>query len=158
MDRLRDDSGIALVRIHKLFGSREGIVLKVLNQRRAEWTAELARGSAQQSPRARIIGVFDVVIARAEARNLRGSGHLNTYAELAHSSWAITAVIRNLDLSTRSAILASVAQAGLEPALADQLSVLEHDAQSAAAVAGSALPAKHAKDAAETLSGLATRE
>src|SRR4051794_9188109 len=60
MDALRDESGVSLKRLYKLFPSKETIVEEVLRSRHERWMASVSEAvAAAPSPREQLLAIFD---------------------------------------------------------------------------------------------------
>src|SRR5215470_14036436 len=60
VDEIRDRAGVPLKRLYQLFGSKDSLVVAVLERRDGDWHRRLASYVAQaDDPEARILAVFD---------------------------------------------------------------------------------------------------
>ena len=82
IDRVIERAGVAKASLYSAFGSKEELVLAYL-QGRADRRRQrvLAAIAAHETPRARILAVFDVMAARVAEPDFRGCAFVNASAE-----------------------------------------------------------------------------
>lgn len=157
MDELRSAAGVSLKRLYDLFPSKSAIVAEVLNRRHRTWSAAVSATVAQaDSPRDKLLAVYDYLAEWFTDDQFHGCGFINTFAELGAGSPEVAELARAHKDSFQAYLADLVAHAGAAPELAPQLAILAEGAQTTAAIAGTADAARHARDAAEILIDAAT--
>jgi AcrR family transcriptional regulator len=152
MDDVRNASGISLKRLYSLFPSKDHLVLAVLRRRHEMWTAGLTAAlESVESPRDRLLAVYDYLAEWFAQDTFRGCGFINAFGELGPTSPEVAAYAREHKRSFQDQLAALVSDAGVDPTLAPQLAILAEGAQTTAAIEGSPDAAAHARRAAETL-------
>ncbi|HVY38908.1 MAG TPA: TetR/AcrR family transcriptional regulator [Polyangia bacterium] len=82
IDRVIERAGVAKASLYSTFGSKEELVLAYLHGRADRRRQRvLAAIAAHDSPRARILAVFDVLAARVAEPDFRGCAFVNALAE-----------------------------------------------------------------------------
>jgi AcrR family transcriptional regulator len=82
IDRVIERAGVAKASLYATFGSKEELVLAYLQGRADERRQRILTGIApHETPRARILAVFDVLAARVAAPDFRGCAFVNASAE-----------------------------------------------------------------------------
>ncbi|GAA2087612.1 TetR/AcrR family transcriptional regulator [Streptomyces albiaxialis] len=154
MDRIRDAAGVSLKRLYRCFPSKAALVEAYLRTR-DEWARnELsAYLTGIESPRERILGVFDWLHAWAQGADFHGCAFLNAYGELASGSEGVVRAVRDHKSALRRYLrhLAGTTAARDPETLAAQLALLLDGALSGAHVSGTAAPALDARAVAATL-------
>lgn len=152
MDQVRDDSGVSLKRLYKLFPSKEELGEAVLRRRDRSFQHALAAHVATAAdPRSALLGVFDFLYDWFSEPDYRGCPFINAYGEMSTVSERVTSAVTD-QKQAFDALLADLgARAGAPRALAEQLFILANGAMVAAAVLHSPEPARHAQRAAEIL-------
>ena len=152
MDELRRASGVSLKGLYGVFPSKAAIVLEVLDRRHALWdkgvTGRVARA---ETPRAKLLAIYDYLSDWFSDDTFRGCGFINAFAELGSISPEVAERARQHKAGFQSFVARLVADAGADPNLAPQLSILAEGAQTTAAIAGTPEAAVHARRAAEIL-------
>lgn len=152
MDELRTAAGVSLRRIYTVFGSKDDIVLAVLDRRHRMWedglTERVARAAA---PREKLLAVYDYLADWFCDDEFRGCGFINAFGELGGTHPAVAAAVREHKESFQRAVAELVAAAGAPPALGPQLAILAEGAQTTAAISGDPAVAAQARSAAEVL-------
>ena len=152
MDAVRDAAGVSLKTIYRQFPSKEQLVLGVLDHRHDLWTRGVESAVARaDTPRDRLLAVYDHLAAWFEEDDFRGCGFINAFGELGATSPAVAEAVRAHKLSFEAYVDHLVADAGAPPALGPQLAILAEGAQTTAAILGSPDAAAVARGAAETL-------
>ncbi|PZF94344.1 TetR/AcrR family transcriptional regulator [Micromonospora deserti] len=160
MDALRAEAGVSLKRLYQLFPSKESLVEEVLHRRRQIWNqlveAAVATG---ETPRARLLAVYDMLARWFDEDDFRGCVFINTFGELGASTPRIADLVREHKAQFQARLAELIAEAGGPASLAFQLAILAEGAQTTAAIAGTSEAAGHARTAAATLidSALAER-
>ena len=152
MDELRRASGVSLKGLYGVFPSKAAIVLEVLDRRHALWnTGVTDRVARAENPRAKLLAIYDYLSDWFSDDTFRGCGFINAFAELGSISPEIAERARQHKAGFQSFVARLVADAGADPDLAPQLSILAEGAQTTAAIAGTPEAAVHARRAAEIL-------
>lgn len=152
MDELRAAAGVSLKRLYSEFPSKEDIVLAVMEHRHQLWTSGVsALVEDAETPRDRILAVYDYLAGWFSEDSFRGCGFINTFGELGGVSPAVATITREHKASFQGYVADLVAAAGAPASLAPQLAILAEGAQTTAAITGSPEAALHARRAAETL-------
>ncbi|MCL4650013.1 TetR/AcrR family transcriptional regulator [Burkholderia multivorans] len=167
VDAIVKRSGAARKSFYSHFESKEALVVAALERRDARWMrwfvdATLARG---KSPRAQLLGMFDVLRDWFAQPGFHGCAFLNTSGEIADADDPVRVVAREhkarLLAFVRERLDAYADVAGIErrtPArLARQWLVLIDGAVGVALVSGDAGAARDARAAAELLLDAALR-
>ncbi|MGS2618773.1 TetR/AcrR family transcriptional regulator [Micromonospora sp. LZ34] len=152
MDALRAEAGVSLKRLYQLFPSKESLVEEVLHRRRRIWNelvdAAVATG---ETPRARLLAVYDMLARWFDQDDFRGCVFINTFGELGASTPRIADLVREHKAQFQARLAELIADAGGPASLASQLAILAEGAQTTAAIAGTSEAAGHARAAAATL-------
>ena len=152
MDELRRASGVSLKGLYGVFPSKAAIVLEVLDRRHALWnTGVTDRVARSETPRAKLLAIYDYLSDWFSDDTFRGCGFINAFAELGSISPEVAERAREHKAGFQSFVARLVADAGADPDLAPQLSILAEGAQTTAAIAGTPEAAVHARRAAEIL-------
>ena len=152
MDELRRASGVSLKGLYGVFPSKAAIVLEVLDRRHALWnTGVTDRVARAENPRAKLLAIYDYLSDWFSDDTFRGCGFINAFAELGSISPEVAERARQHKAGFQSFVARLVADAGADPDLAPQLSILAEGAQTTAAIAGTPEAAVHARRAAEIL-------
>ena len=152
MDELRRASGVSLKGLYGVFPSKAAIVLEVLDRRHALWNTGVSdRVARAENPRAKLLAIYDYLSDWFSDDTFRGCGFINAFAELGSISPEIAERARQHKAGFQSFVARLVADAGADPNLAPQLSILAEGAQTTAAIAGTPEAAVHARRAAEIL-------
>lgn len=152
MDELRDESGVSLKRLYRMFPAKEQLIEAVLHRRDLAFQAALAAHvAALPAGRARLLGVFDFLYAWFSEPGYRGCPFINAHAELGGTSGAVASAVTGQKRALERFLADLVAGAGGPPSVADQVFILANGAMVAAAVLGSPETARAAQRAVETL-------
>ncbi|MBU4213432.1 MAG: TetR/AcrR family transcriptional regulator [Actinobacteria bacterium] len=152
MDAVRAQAGVSLKRIYALFPSKDDLVVAVLHHRSRRWDAGLAAATATvESPRDKLLAVFDFLADWFVEEDFRGCAFINSFGELGALSPQVAAAAREQKASFQGYVAALVRAAGAPESLAPQLAILAEGAQTTAAIAGTPDAARQARDAAATL-------
>jgi len=82
IDRVIEYAGVSKASLYKVFGSKDELVRAYLARRHASRQARmLAAIDAYETPRDRLLGVFDVLAASSAAPGFRGCAFVNASAE-----------------------------------------------------------------------------
>jgi AcrR family transcriptional regulator len=150
MDALRAEAGVSLKRLYHLFPAKEAIVEQVLRRGHSTWVEWLSSTTAD-TPRDRLLAIYDVLARWFEQDDFRGCIFINSFGELGATEPRIADIVRAHKAWFQETVAGLVADAGAPSSLAHQLAILAEGAQTTAAISGSNESAKYARDAAETL-------
>lgn len=152
MDEIRQESGVPLKRIYAVFPSKEALVAEVLRGRNAAWTTGIrAVAGTVDSPREKLLAIYDFLSAWFAEDDFRGCAFINSFGELGATAPAVAEAARSHKHSFQDYVADLVAQFDGPPALARQLALLAEGAQTTAAIAQSAEAATDARAAATVL-------
>lgn len=154
MDSIRDAANVPLKRLYRLFPSKSALVCAVLEQRDRDVRTAIADyvGARAETPRERILAVFDYLLEWFADPAFRGCLFINTVGELGGTSDDIGRIARRHKLAMRDYLAELVAECSFPAELADQLMILANGAMATAAVQGDGPHAAwHARTAAATL-------
>jgi AcrR family transcriptional regulator len=152
MDDIRAASGVSLKRLYQVFPAKERLVEAVLRRRDRDVKEALARhASAHDTPRDRILAVFDYLYLWFSEPDFRGCAFINSFGELGGTSDGVAGIVRQ-NKRGLTAYLGELVAAAQGPAeLADQLAILANGAMATAGILGSPEPARQARAAAGVL-------
>jgi AcrR family transcriptional regulator len=152
MDDIRDRSGVSLKRLYQSFSSKEALVVAVLERRDARWRARLSDSVDRvEGPEPRVLAVFDWLAEWFAEPSFRGCAWINSNGELGAVSSAVADQAKRHKAAFKRYLRQLVAEAGLPPALTDQLALLAEGAMADAGIFATSSPASQARAAAETL-------
>lgn len=153
IDRVIERAGVAKASLYSCFGSKEELVRAYLEGRHERRRSRLIHGLQRyESPRDRLLGVFDVLAESAESSGFRGCAFYNASAE-SPADGPIRQVADANRQWTRQLFtdLARDAGVGDPAALADQLVVLYDGATAGSRMDRSAQAARTARTIAAGL-------
>lgn len=159
VDTIVSASGVAKMTLYHHFGSKNGLIVAVLERRSREWiegfrAAVEARAS---QPRARLDCVFDVLREWFESPDFRGCTFANAKAELASPEHPAHATLREHFLAVRGYLRQLALAAGLSAARAERVAcdyqMLINGATAERCLTGASDAALRAKQAARILMG-----
>lgn len=161
VDAIVKRSGAARKSFYAHFESKEALVAAALERRDARWMAWFVEATKKRgkTPRARLVGMFDVLREWFEQADFHGCAFLNAAGEIERADDPIRVVVREhkarLLVFVREQLDAHAAQAGADrrfvARLARQWLVLIDGAIGVALVSGDASAARDARAAAELL-------
>lgn len=158
IDRVIEEAGVAKASLYNLFGNKDGLVGAYLTGRMERRQARITRHlETLDSPRAKILGVFEVLEARIKEPRFRGCAFVNASAESVPGSSA-----REVSARGRAWVrelftdLGRQAGAAAPDVLGGQLLYLYDGAMAAAFLDDDEAAARHAGEAAEALLDEAT--
>ncbi|MFD4265390.1 TetR/AcrR family transcriptional regulator [Rhodococcus sp. NPDC058481] len=152
MDAIRERSGVSLKRLYKLYPAKDRLVEAVLRRRDLMVREQLARFLEPiDDPRDRVLAVFDYLDAWFRQDDFRGCTFINTFGELGGGNQAVADIAKANKAALLGTLRELVSDADLPAPLADQFVILANGAMATAAIAGSPLPARQARDAARVL-------
>ncbi|GAA5238222.1 TetR/AcrR family transcriptional regulator [Burkholderia mallei] len=161
VDAIVKRSGAARKSFYAHFESKEALVAAALERRDARWMAWFVEAAKKRgkTPRARLVGMFDVLREWFEQADFHGCAFLNAAGEIERADDPIRVVVREhkarLLAFVREQLDAHAAQAGADrrfvARLARQWLVLIDGAIGVALVSGDASAARDARAAAELL-------
>jgi AcrR family transcriptional regulator len=155
IDEIIATAGVAKASLYAHFASKDELVAEYVRRRAADWwswfhDAIEARGS---TPKARLLGAFDVLAEWLADAAFRGCALQNACVELADASHAGHRLAATHKRALKAYLADLATQAGVRHprAMADQLALLLEGAIVSALVDHSATPARTARAAAEAL-------
>ena len=152
MDQVRDDSGVSLKRLYKMFPAKEHLAEAVLRRRDQSFQRALAEHVAMlPDPRAGLLSVFDFLYDWFSEPDFRGCPFINAYGEMSTVSDPVTSAVTDQKQAFDAFLADLAARAGAPRALAEQVFILANGAMVAAAVLRSPEPARQARLATEIL-------
>lgn len=154
MEDIRDESGVSLYRLYRLFESKEELALACMRARDAALRDRIRTAlESETDPHARLLAIFDQLGAWYAEEDFTGCPWINSYGELGRTSPAIAAEAQAHKARQRGTLATLVADAGLPDETADTLMVLIEGATVCATFQADAAPARHARAAAEAMLG-----
>ncbi|MEU9191352.1 TetR/AcrR family transcriptional regulator [Streptomyces sp. NPDC048484] len=94
VDLIAAEAGVTKKTLYDRFGSKEQIVVEYLADRDERWRADLApRLEASESPKDRVLAVFDVARDWMDANGPRGCSMVNAHVEIGDPSHPAYAII-----------------------------------------------------------------
>jgi AcrR family transcriptional regulator len=154
IDRIIERAGVAKASLYSSFGSKEELVRAYLeNRHRLRRERLLAGLERYETPRARLLGVFDVLGELAATPGFRGCAFYNASAESVAEGGAVEQVSNANRAWTRGLFTELAGDCGIaDPAaLADQLMILYDGASVGARMDRKPGPAALARRVAESL-------
>jgi len=152
MDQIRDRSGIPLKRLYALFGSKEALVVAVLERRDVRWRFRLTEHVQRYAdPQERLLAVYEWLGLWFSEPDFRGCAWINTFGELGGTSPAIAEQARRHTRAFGRLIDDLCSDAGVAQATADALYLLAEGAMVTAGIFASATPAAQAGETARQL-------
>lgn len=152
MDELREAAGISLKRMYALFPSKASIVSGVLEGRMTMWNdGILAVASEFDSPRQKLLSVFDFLDAWFREDNFRGCAFINSFGELGSTMPAVAEAAHKHKKNFIDYVTDLAVQDGCPPIVGLQIALLAEGAQTTAAISESPESAAAGKAAAEIL-------
>lgn len=156
MDELCRAAQVSRKTFYSNFPSKEALLFEVIGRWHVVFMERVtATADAAVTPRAAMLSIFDFLDEWFETESFRGCGFMNTFGEMGSISPAVATLAREHKATFQSYLADLVRAAGGPDWLAPQLAILVEGAITTAAIAGSAVPAQHARRAAETLSDTA---
>lgn len=156
IDSIIAEAGVAKMSLYNNFSSKEDLELAYIEARHQEWLGLYrSRAANGQSPRDRVLAVFDAYIDHAElgyAHGFRGCGLLNAAAELPVGSRGRQAVRRHKE-QVEQILVDHLEELGTPDTetMAEHLSFLLEGAMSRAGLEGTGERLLHARRLAETM-------
>lgn len=156
MDALREEAGVSLRRLYRLYPSKEILVAAYLRRRDERWRSWL-RQSVQRYPQPppRPLAVFDALAEWFADKEFRGCALVNASAELGDSTPAVRRQAQDHKRAVRVYLSELLRESGRLGDDADDLSaqlmLLVDGAIVQASIAGDGAAAQRAKDMAERL-------
>ncbi|GAA1719828.1 TetR/AcrR family transcriptional regulator [Isoptericola hypogeus] len=153
MDAIRAAAGVPLKRLYRAFPAKDALVQAVLEERDREFGETLSAyvDTHGDTPRGRILAVFDYLDEWFGQADFRGCVFINTAGELGAVSPAVTDIARTHKQALRDYLAELVADAGLPEDRADQLALLANGAMATAGIMGTRDPARQAREMARVL-------
>ncbi|OIH97255.1 TetR/AcrR family transcriptional regulator [Curtobacterium sp. MCBA15_001] len=162
MDEIRTGAGVSLKKLYAAFPGKDQLIVAVLAGRHDLWEHGIEQAvDRATSPRDKLLAMYDFLESWFGDDTFRGCGFINAFGELGATSPAVATIAREHKESFQRYVAGIAAQAVPDAAraeeLAAQLALLAEGAQTTAAIAGDATPARHARLAAAVLIDAATR-
>ncbi|WP_348537573.1 TetR/AcrR family transcriptional regulator [Nocardia cyriacigeorgica] len=160
MDAIRDAANIPLKRLYRLFPSKADIVCAVLTRRDREVRTAIVDfvDARAQTPRDRVLAVFDFLFDWFSEPGFRGCLFINTVGELGGTSDDVGRIARQHKRAVREYLAELLAECPVPESLADQLLILANGAMVTAAMHDDPEAARRARAAAEILFAAAERD
>lgn len=152
MDELRTAAGISLKRMYALFPSKADIVAQVLAGRTSVWNERiLAEAAEHESPRAKLLSIFDFLDRWFREDNFRGCAFINSFGELGATMPAVADAAHRHKREFVEYVTDLAVEAGCPASVGLQIALLAEGAQTTAAISESPESASAARQAAEVL-------
>jgi AcrR family transcriptional regulator len=152
MEEVRDESGVSLKRLYKLFPTKDRLAEEALRRREAEFIASLREyAESRRSPRDGVLALFDYLASWFDEPGFRGCAFINAFGEMSTSSPFVLAAVQSQKQALRDLVGTLVRAAGGTPTVADQVTMLVNGATVSAAMLGDRRAAARAKQAARVL-------
>lgn len=157
VDTIVEQSGVAKMTLYNQFGSKDGLIVAVLERRSREWLASFreALETRATDPRMRLDAVFDVLHELFQNPNFRGCTFANAKAELAEPDHPAHATLTEHYRAVQAYFLELAQAAGyVSPRaerISEQLLMLVNGATVERCLTGPSNVALRAKEAAATL-------
>jgi AcrR family transcriptional regulator len=152
MEEVRDESGVSLKRLYKLFPTKDRLAEEVLRRRESAFVASLrAYVQTRPAPRARVLAVFDFLEEWFREPEFRGCPFINAFGEMGPTSPCVLDAAQSQKRALRELVGTLVRAAGGTPTTADQATMLVNGAIVSAAMLGDERAAPRAKQAARVL-------
>jgi AcrR family transcriptional regulator len=159
IDRLLEHAGVAKASLYSTFGSKDALIGEYLAARLVRRHERILKALAScESPRARILAVFEVLSERVAEKDFRGCAFLRATAE-GQPNARVDAVVDESRRWLKSLFVELATSAGVRAPerLAVQLVLLYDGAIVAAQLDGDLQAPRAARDSAETLLDAALR-
>lgn len=159
VDLIAAEAGVTKKTLYDRFGSKERIVVEYLTGRDERWRAFLARylddhlDTAQATPEARVLAVFDASRAWSAEYGAKGCGMVNAHAEIsdpAHPAFPVITGQKQWMLALFTRLAGDIADADADR-LGRTLMLLHEGALVAHGLRVFPDPLTHARDRAEAL-------
>ena len=135
MDQVRDDSGVSLKRLYKMFPAKEQLAEAVLRRRDQSFQRAIAEHvAARPDPRTALLSVFDFLYAWFAEPDYRGCPFINAYGEMSTVSEPVTSAVTDQKQAFEAFLADLCDRAGAPRTLAEQMFILANGAMVAAAV------------------------
>ena len=157
MDALREEAGVSLRRLYRLYPSKDSLVAAYLRRRDERWRSWLRLSVKERcpQPRERPLAVFDALAEWFADEAFRGCALVNASAELGDSTPTVRRQAADHKRAVRAYLAELLTEAGRAQDdandLAAQMMLLVDGAIVQASIAGDADAARRAKAMAEHL-------
>ncbi len=153
MDAIRDAADVPLKRLYRDFPSKADLVHAVLKRRDSEVRTALAQyvDAKAQTPRERVLAVFDYLFEWFGRPDFRGCLFINTVGELGGTSDEVGRIAAGHKRAVRDYFAELVAECALPESVADQLLIIANGAMVTAAMHDDPEVARQARALADTL-------
>jgi AcrR family transcriptional regulator len=151
MDDIRTAAGVSLKRLYQLFGSKDDLIAGYLELNDRRFHAGFAgHVDAVQGQREKLLAIFDWLASWFAEQDFRGCAFINCFGELGTNT-RVSEAARSHKQAIRNRLAQLAADAGVSVEVAQHLALLAEGATTTAAISGSPLPARQAKQAATIL-------
>ncbi|HEY4439363.1 MAG TPA: helix-turn-helix domain-containing protein [Candidatus Elarobacter sp.] len=150
VDRVAAEAEVTKRTLYRYFRSKDELIVAALKR------GPRVRFPAEGTPKARMLGAFDMLIAFLDGTKLRGCPFMNGAAELADPRHPGREVVRRATERRRAWFRALAEEAGAPAQLGEQLDVLFDGALASSMIATDLAPARAALAAAKALVNAAT--
>lgn len=151
MDDIRTAAGVSLKRLYQLFGSKDDLIAGYLQLNDRRFQAGFASHvDAVQGQREKLLAIFDWLASWFAEQDFRGCAFINCFGELGTNT-KVSEAARSHKQAIRNRLAQLAADAGVSVGVAQHLALLAEGATTTAAISGSPLPARQAKQAATIL-------
>jgi AcrR family transcriptional regulator len=152
MDVLRNEAGLSLKAIYRIFPSKEAILAEVLRRRNKAWMhGVLAQAATVDTPREKMLSSFDFLTRWFAQDDFRGCAFINSFGELGAISPEVAQAARHHKEAFADYLADLARDAGAPDYLAPQLALLVEGAQTTAAILADKAAASNGRAAAATL-------
>ena len=156
MDELCRTAGVSRKTFYTMFASKDALVVEVITRWHSMFMAGVrATTDAADSPRDRMLAIYDFLGNWFESDAFRGCGFINAFGELGTVSPAVAQIARDHKKSFQQHVAELVENAGAAEWLGPQLAILAEGAITTAAISGKTESARQSRDAAEILINVA---
>jgi AcrR family transcriptional regulator len=154
VDTVIAEAGVAKATLYKHFASKDDLVLAYLEGVDEHWRAQLrsAADAAGPDPRARLVGMFDALVAACRSDGYHGCAFINTAAESSFGTRVHERTVEHKAVVRAWVRELAVAAGARDPAgLADGLTLLLDGGLAAGVLDGGARTAASARGVARAL-------
>jgi len=155
VDEIAERAKVAKRSLYRHFKTKDDLIAAVIRRRDRRWREEFfaAVRASSSSPRARILGAFDLLGETCRSKGFRGCPFINAAIELADARHAGHAAVIENKRATRAFFVELLRDAGAASpeGVGDEFMLLFNGALVNCALEADDAPAKRAKDAAQRL-------
>jgi hypothetical protein len=145
---------VTLRRLYQLLPTKDILVEAYLARRDSRWLRSLAtrvEAAGTESPRDRLLAVFDWLEDWLAGPGFRGCAFVNSFAELGGTSPGVAAAARRHKDAFHAYLGQLASEAGASGHIGAQIALLAEGAMATAAISGGPEPARLARQGAESL-------